>query len=174
MLTLNKFNQLIECAYRFLMPYSANMLTEQTVVNKHSTHVEEMIFTKHQQGLEDALEGLTYIIKNIGKDVGNVVSKKIDGAPSVMCSWVGDQFAVASKSIFNKNPKVNFTEQQIDENHPQGLATTLKYCLKYFKCINMYLYDYKILSWGDLMNNEVVLEESSVKTKRTNLNIAII
>ena len=38
----------------------------------------------------------------------------------------------------------------------------------------MYLYDYKILSWGDLMNNEVVLEESSVKTKRTNLNIAII
>ena len=38
----------------------------------------------------------------------------------------------------------------------------------------MYLYDYKILSWGDLMNNEVVLEESSVKPKRTNLNIAII
>ena len=35
-------------------------------------------------------------------------------------------------------------------------------------------YAYKIVSWGDLMNNEVVLEESSAKPRRTNLKIAII
>ena len=44
-------------------------------------------------------------------------------------------FFVGTKSVFNKKePKINFTEEDIDKNHGEipDLAKKLKYCLKYF------------------------------------------
>ena len=81
MISFNRFNNLIESAWMFILPQNetSNLLYEEKVVNQHSTHVEEMIFTRYKQGLDNAIEGLPYIIKNIGHDVGNYVSKKIDG-----------------------------------------------------------------------------------------------
>ena len=158
MLSFNQFNLLVESAYNFIAP-SSNILEEQVVVNKHSTHIEEMIFTRYKQGLADAIEGLTYIIKNIGKDAGNFVSVKRDGNPSCMLAWVDGKFAVASKSIFNKNPKINFTEQDIDANHPAGLAAALKACLNYLgPCIP------KNGKWyqGDLLFTEQTLKSVTV------------
>lgn len=249
---------------------SKDLLTEG-MINKHSTHIEEMIFTQRKQGLDHAIQGLQYIVSTIG--TGRPVSTKIDGCVDentivvtskggkriadltnqdfIKCvdlknncnvtycantnpritgktkNWVtlflsnggtitctedhqilndkkrylrADQFegqkvyslnagrrcvavkhterladkrnqwdlttpthnfvidvngneivihnspavflingekgfAVASKSIFNKNAKINYSEQDIDANHSGGLAQTLKYALKYFKDI---------------------------------------
>jgi hypothetical protein len=248
--------------------YVQQILTE-AVVNKHSTHIEELIFTKGKEGVENAIEGLRYIVDNIGKKPP--VSVKIDGCvhantrvvtisgnkkiseltdfDQVMCydinrnkfvycsntrpritgkskPWVrvtlnnhgevmctkdhewltpkltwleagklkrrnvwcgngahtmhvddvtdlkskydqwdlttpysnfvidvngdhlilhnspavflinGDKgFAVASKGIFNKSAKVNYTEEDIDANHTGGLASKLKASLKYLRGI---------------------------------------
>ena len=40
------------------------------------------------------------------------------------------KFFVATKSVFNKNPKLNYTNSDIDKNHAGGLAEKLKVALK--------------------------------------------
>lgn len=55
----------------------------------------------------------------------------IHNSPAVFLCNGDNGFAVASKSIFNKNPKLNYTENDIDANHSGGLATKLKASLKY-------------------------------------------
>lgn len=249
--------------------HESTILTEE-LINKHSTHIEELIFTRGSKGVDDAIEGLQYIVNTIG--TVNGVSTKIDGCVhqdtlvcttkgpkricdltnddyvmcfdinthtyhycnntmpritgrakqwvnvklnnhgSVICTsdhpwlagnnrWVeakklkrrnvfrvgknvlpllvddveplsqsydqwdlttpysnfvisvnGDKFvihnspaiflvngsngfAVASKSIFNKNPKLNYTEQDIENNHSGGIVDKLKAALKYLRAI---------------------------------------
>ena len=63
------------------------------------------------------------------------ITTKWDGAPAVFCGkYPGtDKFFVGTKSVFNVNAKINFTEQDVDHNHGSspGLAVKLKDCLKY-------------------------------------------
>ena len=244
-------------------------ILSEALINKHSTHIEELIFTDGKKGLEHAINGLQYIVDTIGKQPA--VSTKIDGCVhcdtlvvtskgpkriseltnhdyvltfdvknnkyvycnntnpritgnskswvkvnlnnrgSVLCTsdhqwltnkkqWVeanrlkhknvwcinktnsmyidnvqsldqiydqwdlttingnfviivnGDKlvihnspavfminsdkgFAVASKSIFNKNPKLNYTPQDVDNNHTGGLVDKLKASLRYLSKI---------------------------------------
>ena len=248
--------------------YCDQQFLTEGLINKHSTHIEELIFTKGKVGMDQAIEGLQYIVDTIGKTPP--VSTKIDGCVhqdtlvattrgpkpikaltnedfvmcydidnnkyhycnntkpritgrvkqwvkvslnnngSVICTadhpwlvgnkrWVsacklrrktvfrvnalplrvdnvtpltekydqwdlttnfgnfviivngekfvihnspavflinGDNgFGVASKSIFNKSPKINYSEQDIDTNHTGGIVDKLKACLKYLQLI---------------------------------------
>lgn len=61
---------------QFTIAQSGPVLTE-TVINKHSTHVEELIFTNGAKGVDQAIQGLQYIVDTIGKQPP--VSTKIDG-----------------------------------------------------------------------------------------------
>jgi hypothetical protein len=60
---------------------------------------------------------------------------KYDGSPAIVFGHhpKNGKFFVATKSAFNKNPKINHTEADIDKNHGHapGLATTLKHALKH-------------------------------------------
>lgn len=246
-----------------------NTLAE-ALVNKHSTHIEELIFTDGKKGVDNAIEGLQYIVNTIGQQTNNAISTKIDGcvhkdtkvlttsgskriceltnndfigcfdvvrnrvvyvnntkpritkgskdwvqlifdnhgtvkctfdhqwltahkqyveainlvhrnvycvnneqkrmfvhnvtklqqkyeqwdlttkyhnfiinvdgayivihnSPAVFLCNTDKGFAVASKSIFNKNPKLNYTDKDIEANHTGGLVPKLKACLKYLK-----------------------------------------
>jgi len=79
---------------------------------------------------------------------GSTVSVKWDGAPAVFCgiSPENGKFFVATKSLFNKTPKINYTNSDISRNHGGALADKLKECLKYLPSLGI-----KGVIQGDLL-----------------------
>jgi hypothetical protein len=77
------------------------------------------------------------------------VTTKWDGCPSVFCGINPEngKFFVATKGIFNKTAKLNYTEKDIDTNHPSaGLNHKLKMCLWYLPKLGI-----KGILQGDLL-----------------------
>ena len=105
--------------------------------NTHLEHLEDSILLDGEQGAKDAFMFLDELARVFtGTQSNNFkITTKWDGAPAVFCGiYPGtDKFFVGSKSIFNVNAKVNFTDKDIDDNHGNspGLAKKLKDCLKY-------------------------------------------
>lgn len=101
-----------------------DMMLEAETVFKHSTHIEDLIFTNGRKGLSRALGGLLHVRKVIGKSNGTI-QRKVDGAPALIFGSLNDKFFVATKSLFNKDPKINFSHEDIDDNHSGELAQKL-------------------------------------------------
>jgi hypothetical protein len=103
---------------------------------KHLTHVEDYAIHHGHEGISQATEALNALHNHfLNRKSNHTFSDKADGAPSLVYGnhpQTG-QFFVASKSAFNKNPKINYTEQDIDKNHGHapGLALKLKEALKH-------------------------------------------
>jgi len=103
---------------------------------KHLTHVEDYAIHHGHEGISRATEALNALHNHfLNRKSNHTFSDKADGAPSIVYGnhpQTG-QFFVASKSAFNKNPKINYTEQDIDKNHGHapGLALKLKEALKH-------------------------------------------
>jgi hypothetical protein len=71
---------------------------------------------------------------------GYILRTKFDGAPALYCGINPEngKFFVGSKSIFAKNAKLNYTMQDIDNNHPgTGLNSKLKAALKYMPSLGI-------------------------------------
>ena len=124
----------------------------ETKANTHLTHLEELVLTQGQDGFNQAKNFLYELIKNLkGQDntIKNV-SVKWDGAPAIFTGINPDngQFFVGTKSVFNKNPKINYTPKDIDKNHGQaaGLAKKLKLALQYLPSLGI-----KNILQGDFM-----------------------
>ena len=105
--------------------------------NTHLEHLEDSILLDGEQGATDAfmfLDELARVFTGVQKNSFKITTKW-DGAPAVFCGkYPGtDKFFVGTKSVFNVNAKINFTEQDVDHNHGSspGLAVKLKDCLKY-------------------------------------------
>jgi len=135
-----------------------NEILTETKANTHLTHLEELVLTQGQDGFNQAKNFLYELIKNLkGQDntIKNV-SVKWDGAPAIFTGINPDngQFFVGTKSVFNINPKINYTPKDIDENHGHapGLAKKLKLALQYLPALGI-----KGILQGDFMfdNDEV-------------------
>ena len=120
--------------------------------NTHLEHLEDSILLDGEQGATDAfmfLDELARVFTGVQKNSFKITTKW-DGAPAVFCGkYPGtDRFFVGSKSIFNVNAKVNFTDKDIDLNHGSspGLAKKLKDCLKYLPDLGI-----KGVAQGDLL-----------------------
>ena len=120
--------------------------------NTHLTHLEELVLTQGQDGFNQAKSFLYELIKNLrGQDntIKNV-SVKWDGAPAIFTGINPDngKFFVGTKSVFNKEPKINYTSQDIDKNHGHaaGLAKKLKLALQYLPSVGI-----KGILQGDFM-----------------------
>jgi nicotinic acid mononucleotide adenylyltransferase len=121
--------------------------------NKHLEHLEDELINYGYGGYVASKDLIQNFIDELGgRPTGNVtVTTKWDGAPAVVCGIDPEskQFFVGTKSVFNKKePKINFTEADIDKNHGEipDLAKKLKYCLKYFAELNI-----KGVIQGDLL-----------------------
>ncbi len=105
--------------------------------NTHLEHLEDSILLDGKEGATDAFMFLDELAKTFssGGDSNLKITTKWDGAPAVFCGTYPetDRFFVGSKSIFNKDAKINFTHKDVDANHGSspGLASKLKDCLKY-------------------------------------------
>ena len=106
---------------------------------KHIDHLEENILNKGRQGVEEAIKQIESSISYFVDESDYTISTKFDGAPAIVAGLdIKDRFFVASKSAFAKNPKINYTEEDIVNNHGTGgLADKLKLALRYLPSLNL-------------------------------------
>jgi hypothetical protein len=100
----------------------------------HYTHIEDELYVSGA-GSFAKINGFFHdLIKGIPETVNQT---KIDGAPSIFYGYNDGKFFVATKSIFNKDPKINYTIADIEANHGHapGLVAKLKLALEYFPSI---------------------------------------
>jgi hypothetical protein len=128
---------------------------------KHLTHLEDMAIHHGHDGIGAAYSMLQDMHNHLtGKGSGkSKVSTKYDGAPSIVFGRhpKTGQFFVASKSAFNKDPKINYTEEDIERNHGHapGLVAKLKAALKHLPKVA----PQKGVYQGDLMHTPSDIEK---------------
>jgi hypothetical protein len=90
-------------------------------VNTHLTHLEDLALFQGKQGAENAiafLRNLSDLAKTSSPKKYNVTIKW-DGSPAIFAGIdpSDGKFFVGTKSVFNKNAKLNKSESDIDANH---------------------------------------------------------
>ncbi len=93
--------------------------------NKHLEHLEDELINYGYGGYVASKDLIKNFIEELGgRPTGRVtVTTKWDGAPAVVCGKDTEtgNFFVGTKSVFNKkDPKINFTDQDIDKNRGRG------------------------------------------------------
>ena len=120
--------------------------------NTHLEHLEDSILFDGAQGAADAFKFLDELARVFsGQGTNNFkITTKWDGAPAIFCGiYPGTKrFFVGTKSIFNKDAKINFRDLDIDGNHGHapGLVSKLKDSLKYLPTLGI-----KGVAQGDLL-----------------------
>ena len=86
---------------------------------KHLTHVEDRALQQGESGASRSFKVLRAAADHItkGKKTSELTTK-YDGSPAIVYGYhpKNGKFFVASKSAFNKTPKVNYTPQDIERN----------------------------------------------------------
>ena len=114
----------------------AKYLTESIDVDKlkHLEHAEDHIIHGGDEGVAHSANNLDDLHNLLtGGKSKSKVTTKYDGSPSVVfgVNPENGKFFVASKSAFNVNPKLNYTDKDIEQNHGHapGLVAKLKSAL---------------------------------------------
>jgi hypothetical protein len=119
--------------------------------NVHLEHIEDEVLNFGVSGARSAINFLQSLRNMLA---GNAESKvnvttKWDGAPAIFAGINPEngKFFVGTKGVFNVNPKLNYTDEDIDENHPtEGLNQKLKVALRYLPKLGI-----KGVLQGDMM-----------------------
>ena len=119
--------------------------------NLHLEHIEDEILNRGVNGARDTINFLQSLRDMLaGHSTSKVnLTTKWDGAPAVFCGINPDngKFFVGTKGVFNANPKLNYTDQDIDNNHSsEGLNSKLKVALRYLPKLGI-----KGVLQGDMM-----------------------
>ena len=117
--------------------------------NTHLEHLEDEIINNGTKGAKTAIAFLKSIKQMLqGGEGGSQISVKWDGAPAIFCGINPEngKFFVATKSLFNVTPKINYTNADIKRNHSGVLADKLIAALKYFSKLGI-----KGILQGDLL-----------------------
>lgn len=119
--------------------------------NLHLEHLEDNVLNRGVTGAResiDFLRSLRDMLAGHAQSKVNVTTKW-DGAPAVICGINPEngQFFVGTKSVFNVDGKLNYTNDDIDKNHPNpGLNEKLKIALAFLPKLNI-----KGILQGDLL-----------------------
>ena len=119
--------------------------------NVHLEHIEDEVLNFGISGARSAINFLQSLRNMLA---GNAESKvnvttKWDGAPAIFAGVNPEngKFFVGTKGVFNVNPKLNYTDEDIDNNHPtEGLNQKLKVALRYLPKLGI-----KGVLQGDMM-----------------------
>ena len=113
-----------------------SLISEQTEGQKlkHIEHLEDHPINDGAKGFENAVGALEKVKNQIHmKTKSPDLTMKHDGSPSIVFGHHPDtgKFFVASKSAFNKTPKINYTPKDVEKNHGHapGLVEKLKAAL---------------------------------------------
>jgi hypothetical protein len=140
-----------------------SLLEEGSKANTHLTHLEELILTQGAAGYNMARAFLLELLETLkGNSRSHVqTSVKWDGAPAIFAGINPEngQFFVGTKSIFNKDPKINYTPEDITNNHGHapGLVDKLTKALKYLPSLGI-----KNILQGDFMFDDGMLDVTQI------------
>ena len=133
------------------MKFSQFLTESKEGANLHLEHLEDSVLNFGVSGARDAINFLQSLRDMLaGNSTSKVsVTTKWDGAPAVFCGTNPDngKFFVGTKGVFNANPKLNYTDADIDANHAsEGLNAKLKVALRYLPKLGI-----KGILQGDMM-----------------------
>jgi hypothetical protein len=133
------------------MNFTEFLTEEKTGKNVHLEHIEDEILNRGVAGGRESINFLRSLRDMLaGNSQSHVnVTTKWDGAPAIFCGTNPEngKFFVGTKGVFNKNAKLNYTEEDIDNNHPSpGLNDKLKVALRYLPKLGI-----KGVLQGDMM-----------------------
>jgi hypothetical protein len=148
------------------IPFLAESLKSTGGKNVHLEHLEDEIFNSGFAGFSKAMNSLRGVVQSLhgNETVPYDISVKWDGAPAVIMGINPEngKFFVGTKSVFNKTPKINYTDADIDANHPaDGLNAKLKLALKYFKTLRI-----TTILQGDLLFDSETRKSETIDGKR--------
>ena len=129
--------------------------------NTHLEHLEDDIINRGSKGGVNAVNFLNAVRDMLAGNIGGKLnmSVKWDGAPAVFCGINPEngKFFVGTKSVFNKTPKVNYTNTDIRRNHGGDLANKLMVCLRELPKLGL-----KGVYQGDLLYTRGDLKGASI------------
>jgi len=130
--------------------------------NVHLEHIEDEVLNNGVAGARSAINFLQSLRNMLAgnSDSKINVTTKWDGAPAIFCGVNPEngKFFVGTKGVFNVNPKLNYTEEDIDENHPaEGLNHKLKVALRYLPKLNI-----KGVLQGDMMFTKGDIDKQTI------------
>jgi len=130
--------------------------------NLHLEHLEDNVLNSGVAGARESINFLQSLRDMLaGKAQSHVnVTTKWDGAPSIFVGTNPEngKFFVGTKSVFNKNAKLNYTDEDIDENHTSaGLNEKLKIALAYLPKLGI-----KGILQGDMMFTKDDLKNETI------------
>ena len=130
--------------------------------NTHMEHLEDEIINNGVSGANTAIEFLNSLNDMLagGKSKTNI-TVKWDGAPAIFAGINPEngKFFVAIKSLFNKTPKINYTNADISANHGTGgLSDKIKLALKYLPELGITKGVYQ----GDIMFSKGDLKKQTI------------
>ena len=117
-------------------------LYEDAGPNKHLTHLEELVLTNKRDGATRAISYLNALSEVLDSNTPRSINTtvKYDGAPAVVVGRdPNGNFFVGSKSVFNAEPKLNYSIKDIKVNHAAapGLIDKLVQTFVHFKDANI-------------------------------------
>lgn len=136
---------------------------EDTERLSHLEHPEDHVINAGSEGAHHSVRTLVGVHHAIlGHKTPVKVTTKYDGAPSLIFGTHPEtkKFFVASKSAFNKKPKINYSHEDVDRNHGHapGLADKLKTALTHLP---------KVTPKGRVFQGDVMYTKHDVKTDET-------
>ena len=134
--------------------------------NLHLEHPEDIVLDNGVAGTREAINFLQSLRDMLA---GNSTSKvnittKWDGAPAIFVGINPEnkKFFVGTKSVFTKNAKLNYTNADIDKNHPaEGLNKKLKTSLRYLPKLGI-----KGILQGDMMFTKGDIRTESISGEK--------
>jgi hypothetical protein len=133
------------------MKFSEYLTEDKQGKNLHLEHLEDEVLNGGVAGARGAinfLQSLRDMLAGHAQSKINITTKW-DGAPAIFAGTNPEngKFFVGTKSVFNKDAKLNYTEEDIDNNHAsEGLNNKLKMALRYLPKLGI-----KGILQGDMM-----------------------
>ena len=130
--------------------------------NLHLEHIEDQVLNRGVAGAREAINFLQSLRNMLAghADTKVNITTKWDGAPAVFAGTNPEngKFFVGTKGIFAKNAKLNYTDADIDRNHPsEGLNAKLKMALRYLPKLGI-----KGILQGDMMFTKGDLKKETI------------
>lgn len=134
--------------------------------NLHLEHLEDEVLNGGVAGTRGAINFLQslrdMLAGNASTSTVNLTTKW-DGAPAIFAGInpANGKFFVGTKGVFAKNAKLNYTDADIDANHPgEGLNRKLKVALRYLPQLGI-----KNVIQGDMMFSKGDLKTQTIDGK---------
>ena len=139
------------------------IILESEGKNTHLEHLEDNIFNRGFKGAKEAVDYLYSLHDMLEGNSKTPISMttKWDGAPAVIAGKDPEtgKFFVGTKGVFAKKPKINFTDKDIEENHPaEGLQDKLKIALRNLRKLN----------WNTVVQGDMLYTKSDLQTTTIN------